>query len=318
MPAQFAYYGNNELKKEYSMKHAFSVTQLSILIAILAALASYTGIYSEGGPGPHSIESVRGKKVFIYGKGLYRHMSRDVAPQGIAQDYITLYLAIPLLLIALLWARTGSLKGKYFLSGMLGYFLITYLFYLVMGMYNALFPVYVALLSMSFFAFALMMLSFDLNTLPERFSEDTPVISTGAFLILQCIAISVMWLGIIIPPLVSGEIIPPEVEHYTTLIVQGLDLALLLPLGIVAGVLFIMKNPFGYLMAPVYFVFLSMLMIALTAKIIMMGSLGQNTMPAIFLIPSFGIIAIICTLYIINSIIAEKPKKQAAFISQHN
>ncbi|NGP76557.1 hypothetical protein G3570_07930 [Balneolaceae bacterium YR4-1] len=284
------------------MKHAFAVTQLSILIAVLAALASYTGIYSEGGPGPHSIESVRGETVIIYGKGLYRHMSKEVAPQGIAQDYVTLYLAIPLLFIALIWARKGSLKGRYFLSGILGYFLVTYLFYLVMGMYNALFLVYVALLSMSFFAFALTMLSFEPRELPERFSEETPVKSTGGFLIFQCIAISLMWLGVVIPPLISGEIIPPQVEHYTTLIVQGLDLALLLPLGIIAGVLFINKNPFGYLLTPVYYVFLSLLMIALTAKIIIMGSEGQNTMPAILIIPSFGIIAMICTLYIFNSI----------------
>lgn len=284
------------------MKHAFSVTQLTILIAVLAALASYTGIYSEGGPGPHRIESVRGETVTIYGEGLYRDMSMEVAPQGIAQDYVTLFAAIPLLLIALVWARKGSLKGRYFLAGILGYFLVTYLFYLVMGMYNALFLVYAALLSLSFFAFILLMLSFNVNDLPERFREDTPVKSTGGFLIFQCIAIALMWLGIVIPPLVSGEIIPPQVEHYTTLIVQGLDLALLLPLGIVAGVLFIRKNRFGYLMTPVYFVFLSLLMTALTAKVIAMWTLGQHVMPAILIIPAFGITAIICTLYIFSSI----------------
>lgn len=282
------------------------------MIVVLAALASYTGIYSEGGPGPHRIESVRGETVIIYGKGLYRDMSQEVAPQGIAQDYVTLFAAIPLLLIALVWARTGSLKGRYFLSGILGYFLVTYLFYLVMGMYNALFLVYVALLSMSFFAFTLTMLSFEPNTLPERFNEETPVKSTGGFLIFQCIAITLMWLGVVIPPLLSGEIIPKQVEHYTTLIVQGLDLALLLPLGILAGVLFIRKNPFGYLMTPVYFVFLSLLMVALTAKIIAMWSLGQNVMPAILIIPSFGIAAIISTVYTLHSIREPKPENLGA------
>ncbi|MDX1585616.1 MAG: hypothetical protein R3222_02685 [Balneolaceae bacterium] len=284
------------------MKHKFSVTQLTILIAVLAALAAYTGIFSEGGPGPHRIESVRGSKVTIYGEGLYRHMSLEVAPQGIAQDYVTLFGGVPLLLLALIWACTGSLKGRYLLSGILGYFLVTYLFYLVMGMYNALFLVYVALLSASFFAFALTLLSFDTESLPERFDEATPVKSTGGFLIFQCVAIAIMWLGIVIPPLISGEIIPVQVEHYTTLIVQGLDLALLLPLGIVAGVLFIKKNSFGYLLAPVYFVFLTLLMIALTAKVIAMWTLGYNVMPAILIIPSFGLAALACTLFIFKNI----------------
>ena len=284
------------------MKHKFSVTQLSILIAVLAALAAYTGIYSSGGPGPHRIESVRGEPVTIYGEGLYRDMSMEVAPQGIAQDYVTLFIAIPLLLAALAWARIGSLKGRFLLTGTLGYFLVTYLFYLVMGMYNALFLIYAALLSTSFFAFVLMMLSFEPGSLPERFHEDTPVITTGGFLIFQCVAITFMWLGIVIPPLISGEIIPKQVEHYTTLIVQGLDLALLLPIGIVSGILFIRKRPFGYLVTPVYFVFLSLLMLALTAKVVAMRSLGQNVMPAIIIIPLFGIIAIICTLFIFNNI----------------
>jgi hypothetical protein len=284
------------------MKHEFSITQLSILIAVLAALAAYTGIYSEGGPGPHQIESVRGETVTIYGEGLYRHMSLEVAPQGIAQDYVTLFFAIPLLLLALAWARSGSLRGRFLLSGTLGYFLVTYLFYLVMGMYNALFLIYVALLSTSFFALALVLLSFEPSSLPDRFQPGTPVLSAGGFLIFQCIAIIFMWLDIVVPPLISGEIIPKQVEHYTTLIVQGLDLALLLPLGIVAGILFIRKKPFGYLMAPAYFVFLSILMPALTAKVIAMWSIGENAMPAIIIIPFFGLVAITCTLFIFNNI----------------
>lgn len=284
------------------MSHNFSVTALSLLIAGLAALAAYTGIYSEGGPGPYDIESVRGETVTVYGEGLYRDMSLEVAPQGIAQDYVTLFIAIPLLLAALVFARKDSLKGRFLHSGILAYFLVTYLFYLVMGMYNALFLVYVMLLSASFFAFILMLLSFEPGSLPDKFRQETPVKTTGGFLIVQCIAITFMWLNIVIPPLISGEIIPKQVEHYTTLIVQGLDLALLLPLGIVAGVLFIRKKPYGYLMAPVYFVFLSLLMLALTAKIIAMWSLGQNVMPAIVIIPAFWLVAIICTLFIFNNI----------------
>lgn len=284
------------------MTNIKTISILVSLIAVLAFIATSYGITSSEGQGPYQIETVRGDTVTVYGKGLYRDMSLEVAPQGIAQDYVTLFIGIPLLFLALAWARKGSLKGRFFLSGILAYFLVTYLFYLVMGMYNALFLVYVILLSASFFAFVLMMLSFEPGSLPERFSRKTPVKATGGFLIVQCVAIALMWLGIIIPPLISGEIIPEQVEHYTTLIVQGLDLALLLPLGIVAGVLFIKKEPYGYLMAPVYFVFLCLLMLALCAKVIAMWSLGQNVIPAIIIIPAFALTALICTLFIFNNI----------------
>ncbi|HKL18304.1 MAG TPA: hypothetical protein VJ905_05025, partial [Halalkalibaculum sp.] len=57
-----------------------------------------------------------------------------------------------------------------------------------------------------------------------------------------------------------------------------------------------------YLMAPVYFVFLSLLMLALIAKVIAMWSMGENVVPAIFIIPAFGLVALICTLFIFNNI----------------
>lgn len=284
------------------MKYKKSITILSSLIVLLAIIAASMGIFSTGGPGSYEIETVRGETVTVYGEGLYKHMSMDVAPQGIAQDYITLFLAVPLLLISLVWARNGSLRGRFLLAGTLAYFLVTYLFYLVMGMYNVLFLVYAALLGLTFFAFAQTLLSFEVENIVGHFRESTPFKFGGGFLIFSSIAIGFMWLGVVVPPLLDGSIIPPQVEHYTTLIVQGLDIGLLLPLSFVSGWLFIKKRPLGYLLAPVYLVFLSILMAALTAKVIAMGMLGQNVMPAIVIIPLFGLIATACSILIVKNI----------------
>ncbi|MGM0588077.1 MAG: hypothetical protein ACQETE_06680 [Bacteroidota bacterium] len=284
------------------MKYQKSITLLSSIIILLAVVAASMGIFYTGGPGPYNIETVRGETVTVYGEGLYKHMSQDVAPQGIAQDYVTLFVGVPLLILSLVWARRGSLKGRFLLAGTLGYFLVTYLFYLVMGMYNVMFLVYVTLLGTTFFAFAQTLLSFPLAKLEERFSENTPVKFLGGFLIFNSIAIGVMWLQIVVPPLLDGSIIPGQVEHYTTLIVQGLDLGLLLPLSFVSGLLFIKRTPFGYLLAPVYFIFLSILMTALTAKVVAMGLLGQNILPAIVIIPFFGLISMLCSVLIFKHI----------------
>lgn len=284
------------------MKNKHIISVLVFLIGIMAIITTSAGIFSDGGPGTFNYESIRGETVTIYGEGVYQHMSAEVAPQGIAQDYVTLLLGIPMLLISLFWARKGSLRGRYLLVGTLGYFLVTYLFYLVMGMYNVLFLGYVFLLGSSFFAFSLVMFSFDLEKLPKQFGKSTPVKFAGGFLIVDSIAIGLLWLGIVVPPLLDGTIIPKEVEHYTTLIVQGLDLAILLPLAFVSGVLMIQKRPFGYLLGPIYLVFLSLLMIALTAKVIAMGVLGQNIIPAVFIIPAFALISIICAVLLMRSI----------------
>jgi len=284
------------------MKQEKLITILIGFIIILSGFASLSGIISSGGPGSFEYESIRGETVQIYGEGLYHHMSADVAPQGIAQDYVTLIIGIPLLLLALFYSRKGSLKGRYILGGTLGYFLVTYLFYLVMAMYNDFFLIYTVLLGTSFFAFVLTLFSFEVNRLPSVFNESTPVKTAGSFLILNAIMIALLWLGIVVPPLFDGTIIPAETEHYTTLIVQGLDLGLLLPLAIVSGILFIQRKPMGFLATPIYLVFLSILMLALVSKIIAMGLLGQNIIPVVFIIPAIALTSITLATLVLGSI----------------
>lgn len=119
---------------------------------------------------------------------------------------------------------------------------------------------------------------------------------------IYSVAIAFLWLSIVIPPLLDGSIVPRQVEHYTTLIVQGLDLAVLLPAGLISGLLLLRARPSGYLFAPVYFVFLSLLMTALSAKVIAMALLGYNVIPVIIIIPAFNILAVICTIILMKSI----------------
>ena len=83
-----------------------------------------------------------------------------------------------------------------------------------MAMYNPLYLVYVFLLGTSFFAFSLTMLGVDIESLPARFSPKTPVKLCGGFLIFNTIAIALLWLGIILPPLLDGSILSPR--RYST------------------------------------------------------------------------------------------------------
>jgi hypothetical protein len=135
--------------------------------------------------------------------------------------------------------------------------------------------VYVVLLSASFFAFLLSVLSFPIKEISTFFSNRLPFRFIGGFLVFSATAIALLWLSIVVPPLLDGNI-PVQVEHYTTLVVQGLDLGLLLPAAFISGVLLIRRKAYGYLLAPVYIIFLSLMMTALTAKIIAMALAGYN------------------------------------------
>jgi hypothetical protein len=274
------------------MKNKKVLTLLSLIIALISSITSLTGMLSQQGPGLHEYETIRGKTVEIYGKGVYQHMTADVAIQGIAQDYVTLFIAIPFLLFALWRYRKGSLKGHFFLAGTLGYFFVTYLFYTTMGMYNFLFLLYLILLCCSFFGLLISMISVHHSKLQNKFSAKAPAKFTGGFLIFNSVAIALLWLEVIVPPLLNGTIYPDSLNHYTTLIVQGLDLGLLLPIGFVSGWLLIKKEVIGFLAGTTYIIFLAFLMTALTAKIIAMANHGVNVIPVIFIIPTINVVTI--------------------------
>lgn len=284
------------------MKYMKIVTFLVICIVVFSTAAALVGIFSSGGPGTYEYETIRGDVIEIYGKGIYQHMESEVAIQGIAQDYITLSIGVPLLLVGLFKARKGSLRGRFLLTGTLGYFLLTYLFYLLMAMYNTLFLLYVFLMGASFFALILMLMSFDIEKLKDNFGDSTPHKFPGIFLIVNGLNIAFLWLSTIVPPLLDGTIYPKALGHSTTLVVQGMDLGLMLPFSVVSGILLLKKSNFGYLFAPVYLIFLSILMAALTAKLIAMGMAGVSIIPAIFMIPGTMMLAIICAVILLRNL----------------
>lgn len=273
------------------MNHRRTIILLTSLIIVLSSIAAGIGIFSNEGSGPFEYKSTHGENVLIYGKGVYGYMSAELAPQGIAQDFVTLFLALPALLVSLGYSLKGSIRGRFVLTGITAYLFVTYLFYLAMGTYSYLFLVYVMLLGTTASSLTINMLSLGQIDLQRLLKTKAPVKKAGLFLIFNGIAISLLWLGRIVPPLIDGSIYPDGLDHNTTMIVQGFDLALLLPLSIISGFLLYRKSEAGILLGLIYLVFLSILMTSLTAKIIYMGILGQNIIPVVFIIPVFMITA---------------------------
>ncbi|MBN2088724.1 hypothetical protein JW964_03885 [candidate division KSB1 bacterium] len=284
------------------MKHQNPITLLVILISIIAIIATSFGIFSSQGTGEYVYKSIRGEDVTIYGKGIYQHMSADVAIQGIAQDYVTLFLGIPILLVSLILAKKGSNRARFVLSGVSGYFLLTYLFYTAMAMYNIMFLAYIILLGTSFFTFILTLFSYDTARIKDLIRSEKLVRHAGLFLIINGSMVALLWLSVILPPLINGSIYPTGLQHYTTLIVQGFDLGLFLPMAFVAGILARKKNVYGYLLTIIYVIFLTLLMTALTSKILFMANAGANVIPVIFIMPTIGLISLIFSILLIKNI----------------
>ncbi len=232
------------------MKYQSALRWLIPLIGILALFASAKGLFYETPGQPYPLTSFRGEKVTINGHGLYYYDTVSSAAQMQGNDLITLVVGLPLLAVSAWLAFRGSLRGRLLLTGTLGFFLYTYMSMCMLTAYNALFLVYVALFTLGLYAFILSMLSFDLADLPQHFSARLPrgwiavvLFMVGGFLFLA-------WIGRVVPELLQTQT-PAALENTTTRVIQAMDLALIVPLAFLSGILLLRRSAWGYLLASV-------------------------------------------------------------------
>jgi hypothetical protein len=218
------------------------------LIFVLALVAALGGLWPGEGT-PYPLTNFRGEEVTINARGLYRWDTVSSAAQMQANDLVMLVLGLPLLAVSFWLARRGSLRGHLLLTGTLGFILYTYVTMCFGAAYNPLFLIYVALFSLSLFAFVLSMMSFDMETLPAHFSPKLPRRAIAGLLFFAGGFLLLAWLGRIVPPLLSGE--TPPLENVTSLFIQAMDLALIVPLCGLGGVLLLRRSAWGYLLASV-------------------------------------------------------------------
>ncbi|MDL1944698.1 hypothetical protein FBQ99_20415 [Chloroflexi bacterium CFX2] len=217
-------------------------------IIVLAFVAALAGLLPGEGQ-PYSLTNFRGEEVTINARGLYYWDTVSSAAQMQANDLVTLALGLPLLAISLWLALRGSLRGRLLLTGTLGFILYTYITMCFGAAYNKLFLVYVALLSLSLFAFILSMMSFDLKTLPSHFSEKLPRGWIAGLLFFAAAFLSLAWLGRVAATFTPDAI--PALENTTSMFIQAMDLGIIVPLCVLSGVLLLRRRAWGYLLASV-------------------------------------------------------------------
>lgn len=284
------------------MKYKKYINILVLIIILLSLVASVAGLFITGGQGKYDFTTINKETVQIVGEGLYKNDSVSVVAQGKASDLITLVLGLPILIVSLYFANKNSLKARLLLTGTLGYFLYTYMSYTFLWMYNKFFIVYVLLMSASLFAFILSMLSFDMQKISSYFTEKLPVKFIGGFQIFLAFAIGMLWLGKIAPT-IFGNAIPAGLEHYTTLVIQGMDLGFVVPAAILSGILLIKRKPFGYLLSSVMIMKGITMLTSITAMIINQALNGvKMDIVSIIMFPAFNLLTIFCLWLLIKNI----------------
>lgn len=283
------------------MKFKKSVLILVVMIIVFSTLSSILGLFSSEGGHPYDFLSIGGESIKIFGSGLYKNDSISTVAQGQASDLVTLILAIPLLTISLIQSYRGSIKARLILTGTLGYFLYTYMSYTFLWMYNPLFIVYVLLMSASLFAFIMSILSFDIEKMPTMFSDQLPTRFLGGFQLFIAFGIGMLWLAKIAPTIINNTI-PLGLEHYSTLVIQGMDLGFVVPAATLSGILLIKRKPLGYLMSSIIIIKGITMLTCISAMIVNSMLKGITiSIVEIVIFSFFNLVAVVCLIVLLKN-----------------
>lgn len=220
---------------------------LCLTIALLTAIVAGAGIFLRGDGTFETVTSVRGEQYEMATSGVYAFNAERVVAEGVGWDIITLFFAVPALLLALPSLSRGSLRGRLFVLGILGYLFYQYLMYAVTWAFGPLFLPFVAIYALSLVAIALIVVTIPVSELPPRFSERFPRRGMAALCFMLAGLLLFMWLGRLIPAY-RGET-DGVLDGQTTFVVQALDLGLIVPLALFTGITVWRRKAIGYLLA---------------------------------------------------------------------
>jgi len=210
---------------------------VTILAGLLAIVQSGMGLFYQTSGGPFAFTTLHGENIQINGQGLYQYDTTFRVPIFRGTDAITLFGAVPLLAVALLVYRKGSLAGQIFLPGVLSYFLYNAASVAFGVAYNHLFLEYIAYFSAGLFAFVLACISIDFHTLAGRIAARQSTseqsrrslldLGMATVMFLSSMALFFCWLPDLIQWMGPGAV--PGIASYTTEVTHVFDLGIIAP-----------------------------------------------------------------------------------------
>lgn len=230
------------------MEPARTVSWLALATLVLALVAAGAGLSWQAGDGSASVVSVHGEEVELYGHGLYRHDTTFGGAGNRGTDLATLVLAVPALGLALAGYRRGSLRAGVLLTGVLSWQCYVWASRALGSAYTELFLLWIAVAATSGFALVLALRALGPRVLAACVPLVLPYRRIAAFL-LACAALTTfVWLEPLVRALVTGE--PPALlDHNTTLVTDVLDLAIVIPLLALSGILALRRDARGIVVA---------------------------------------------------------------------
>lgn len=164
-------------------------------------------------------------------------------------DLVTLGVAVPVLIVALILAFRGSQRAQLVWLGILAYTLFNYAFYVFGAVFNPFFLLYVALFTLALFALLFGLPHLDINGLSRRFRASPPVTWVSIYMLVWGVLQGGLWIGRSLGFVVTGQI-PGDILQtgYPFATVYALDLSLLVPFLVLGAIWLWQRRTWGYVL----------------------------------------------------------------------
>ena len=275
---------------------------LSVVIAILMVLTSSAGL-------------------------LFHDLYQDnalVASSWYGNDLVTLIVAAPLLVGALIGARQGSRKAFLVWMGMLAYTFYNYAFYLFGAAFNSLFLVYALLYTLSGFALVFGLASLEEEALYQRVQQCFPARWIAGFMVFVAVALGGFYVALSLQYIATGEA-PAMIDAVGlhTNLIAALDLSMVVSVALLGGVWLWRRRPWGFVLAVLWNVKGAVYMLALSAATVATVAIGpSDDWVQLTLWAPIGLGCLICSVLLLASVkpaeaISEAPSTEAHESSKH-
>ncbi len=227
---------------------------------------------------------------------LYEHETPAWRIQCAGQDLVDLVFVLPGLVISSLLLLRNTLTGRLVWPGVMLYLIYTFMIYCFDVHFNAFFIEYCVVLGLSVYSLVYFARSCEAPANTTVFPSNVLIKILAVYLLLISVAFYLLWLSDIGPAIRSGSL-PTKLAQMQlpTNPVHVLDIALLLPLFIITGILLLRKKMLALHMAAAVLVF-SVLM---NLTILVLNMLEENN-PAMRI--AFSTLTVISLAFLVGLI----------------
>jgi len=216
--------------------------------------------------------------------GFYRRSDPNLLAGSYGQD-ITSLVALIVLARAERSATHGSRRGQTVWAGLLLYYFYGYFLYFFGPQSTTLYPVYIVIPSLAFFALALMWPGIDIGAFRTSLEARLPSRSIIALFGVTVMFLSPVWLVMMVADIRRGEASPFAGVYF-------LDLGFVFPALIVTGVGLWQRRSWSYALAGPLLILEAWMMLSLVVSEILAGLRGTpDTVPLVVVFTLFGLAA---------------------------